>query len=57
MEKKYNVLVKIKKDNGEYEFLPVSPTNGNPYEFTKEECEKYIETYSRNGGEFKIQEI
>ena len=61
--KKYNVLVKMEKPcdscgqfNG-YEYKPVRPTHGNPYEFTLQEAEKYVKTYGWKASEdtFKIK--
>ena len=61
--KRYNVLVKIEQKcecgGIVYKWLPVSPTNGEPYKFTLQEAEKYVETYSFTNTKenFKIKEV
>lgn len=54
---KYNVLVKIDMAGGSSKWVAVSPTYGQPYEFSKKDAEKYIETYDKGNGRLKLKEI
>lgn len=55
--KKFHVLVKIEMAGCGFKWVAVHSTNGSAYEFTKENAEKYLETYSKGRGDLKIQEI
>lgn len=56
--KKYNVMVKVLNyATNTVEWKAVRPTHGTPYVWTKEEAEKYVETYDTGRGALKIQEV
>jgi len=59
-EEKYHVMVHIEVKPGKWEWRPMRPTGGRPYEFDKATAESWAHTYNlENGfkGQHKIQKV